>query len=85
MIDAALVMLKPKPNISDSEMNWMLHLQTNGWMPSSMDADAVDAAVRYAIADTRKKFDVVSPPRWRAADEAARSRDFSQVSRVFLS
>ena len=54
MIDAALVVLKLNPGLSDSEMEILLHRQMDGWMPSGMDA--VDAVVRDAIAAARKSI-----------------------------
>ena len=56
MIDAALVMLKMSPGLSDFEMEMLLHSQMDGWMPSYMDAAEVDAAVRDAIDKARKSI-----------------------------
>ena len=56
MIDAALVMLKMNPDLSDSDMEVLLHRQMDGWMPTTMGADEVDAVVKDAIARARKSI-----------------------------
>ena len=54
MIDAALVMLKMNPELSDADMRRLLHRQMDGWMPTTMSDAEVDAIVKDAIAVARK-------------------------------
>lgn len=56
MIDAALVMLKMSPGLSDSEMEMLLHRQMDGWMPTTMSDAEVDALVKDAISKARKSI-----------------------------
>ena len=61
MIDAALVILKTSPGLSDSAMRILLHRQMDGWMPTTMSDAEVDAVIRDAIAGARKRFEAARP------------------------
>ena len=56
MIDAALVMLKMNPGLSDSDMETLLHRQMDGWMPATTSDAEMDALVKDAISKARKSI-----------------------------